>query len=124
MTAMIARSILLSMLLAASAGPALGQERTEVQPVRASVPYPDPWFGEDKIQHFAASAGVTALAFGASRVAFDHPGATAAGIGVAALAGLLKEVHDQRIGRPFSLRDLAYDALGIGLAFLWIREIE
>ena len=111
-------------LLAAAVRPAAAQ-RVAVPAEAQVVSRPgDPWLGEDKVQHFVASAGATTLAFGAARIALDHESAVIAGIGVGAVAGLLKEVHDRRIGRIFSWRDLLYDAAGIALAYVWIREIE
>lgn len=84
----------------------------------------DAWLGEDKIQHFATSAALAGFAYGVARNGLEHDASMIAAAGVAAVAGVLKEVHDRRIGRPFSLRDLVWDALGIATGYVWIREIE
>ncbi|HEU4996104.1 MAG TPA: hypothetical protein VFT29_14910 [Gemmatimonadaceae bacterium] len=71
------------------------------------------WFGADKVKHFLMSALVhstaysTAQALGAGNQTSQVVGGTAvAGIGV------LKEVHDRRAHKPFSIEDLVWDASG------------
>ena len=127
-------SAILAGVVAAGATPAAAQ-RPAVTPVaydrmapapRIAPPAPpaDAWWGEDKVQHFVASAAVTTMAYGAARVPLDSDEAIVAAIGTAALAGLWKEWRDLRSGGPFSFRDLVYDALGIAVGYVWIREIE
>jgi hypothetical protein len=41
-----------------------------------------------------------------------------------AAAGIAKELFDRRAGGPFSLRDLAADAVGAGAGWLLIRELR
>ena len=117
--------------LAAGAVPVAAQRiapaptRLESAAPRPTPPAADAWIGEDKIQHFAASAAVTALAYGGARIALDDPDdARLAAIGAGAVAGVLKELHDVRRGTIFSVRDLVWDTLGIVVGYLWIREIE
>lgn len=79
----------------------------------------DPWFGQDKVRHALHSYAA---------VAFGHAMGTAAGleadaalggaIVVAAALGVAKEVVDRRRGGRFSVRDLVWDALGIGVGAL------
>lgn len=78
---------------------------------------PDAWIAEDKLKHFFMSFALTGAMYGAVR-SFGlegAPGLALAGAGGAA-AGIWKEWQDRRAGRPFSRKDLAWDALGIGAA--------
>lgn len=76
----------------------------------------DPWLGEDKARHLFMSFALTTLTFGAARVAgLDAHAAMPVAAGVTVVAGVGKELHDERSGRFFSFRDLAYDMLGLGL---------
>jgi uncharacterized protein YfiM (DUF2279 family) len=78
----------------------------------------DRWFAEDKLKHFAASFVLTSLAGGAARAAgLEHGASVAVGAGVGFSIGVLKEVHDLRNPKATaSLRDLAWDAVGVGAA--------
>lgn len=82
----------------------------------AARPHPaDPWFGTDKVKHAVVAFAVQGGSYAAFRTVGAHDtaivGATVATVGVS----LLKERFDRnRTG--FSLRDLAWDALGIALA--------
>ena len=129
-----ARTLLLAAALAggfvADTVPAAAQRiapapmRAAARPAPPSQPPADAWLGEDKVQHFAASAAVTALAYGGARIVLDEPDdARLAALGAAAVAGLLKEIHDSR-RTFFSVRDLVWDALGMAAGYFWIREIE
>lgn len=80
----------------------------------------DPWLGRDKALHAGASFGLAvgahlALTEGAG---MDHEAAVPLAAGFALAAGLAKEYADERrTRRPlFSWRDLAADAVGVGLA--------
>lgn len=84
----------------------------------------DRWYGEDKVRHTGASAAITAIGYGGARIALDADESVGVAIGAAAVAGLLREIHDWRLGKPFSVKDLAWDALGIAAGYFWIREIE
>lgn len=80
---------------------------------------PDRWFAEDKLKHFFMSFAATNLAFGAARTTGLEGGPALLVAGAAsAAAGLGKELHDRRNGRPFSRKDLVWDALGIGTGLL------
>lgn len=108
--------VLIAVLLVLCATPAAAQ--------RAERPrFHDAWHGEDKVKHLVASAAMTGMAYGGSRVVFDSGQSIPIAIGLAAAAGLLRELHDGRDGR-FSYKDLVWDAAGIAAGFLWIREIE
>jgi uncharacterized protein YfiM (DUF2279 family) len=85
--------------------------------------FQDRWFAEDKVKHAMMSIAV---------VNFAHAGARFVGLQderavvIAALsgvaAGIWKEAFDQRMGRPFSGRDLVWDALGISLGLALVSN--
>jgi uncharacterized protein YfiM (DUF2279 family) len=81
--------------------------------VLSGPPSADRWFGADKLKHFLMSAMVQSTAFSAARAAgIRRPSAQIVG-GVSTVSvGFLKELHDRRSGKPFSLRDLLWDAGG------------
>lgn len=99
-------------------GPALAPTR------RQQAAAQDAWFGEDKLRHFAMSFATATLTYASLRTAGAHDAALPGAIAVAAAAGLGKEVHDRRAGRIFSLRDLAWDALGVAAGYAFLRQIE
>lgn len=73
------------------------------------------WFGADKLKHFLMSAFVQSAAFSASRAAgADRRVSNVVAAASSATIGVSKEVHDRRIGKPFSIQDLAWDAAGAG----------
>lgn len=77
---------------------------------------PDAWLAEDKARHLFASLALTAVAFGGARaVGIEWPDAGIAAAVVAGGAGLAKEFSDRARGRPFSVRDLVWDAAGVGV---------
>lgn len=80
----------------------------------------DDWFGEDKFRHFGASFAGTAFAYAAARTVIDpDPAFAAAGLAAFA-AGVAKEIHDDRRGQFFSLRDLLWDGAGVALGLLLV----
>lgn len=85
-------------------------------------PPPDPprdrWLGEDKLKHFAVSFVVTSLAASGARTAgLSRDASTLVGVGTGVGVGAWKEWRDRGTpGATPSLRDLAWDAAGVGLA--------
>lgn len=78
-----------------------------------AAPPGGPWLGADKIKHFLVSAFVHSVSFSAARaLGASRPTAQWAGAGSAAAAGLWKEIHDRRSGKPFSTADLLWDGAG------------
>ena len=78
----------------------------------------DRWVAEDKWKHFFASFVVTALSAAAVRAAgADARTSALVGAGVGTGVGAWKELRDTRdpAATP-SLRDLAWDAAGVGAA--------
>ena len=82
----------------------------------------DAWLGTDKFQHFAMSYAITAFAFAGARSLFDDDASLGLAIAAGSAAGLLKEFYDRSRGRPFSKRDLAWDAAGVALGFIMVRQ--
>ncbi|MGH7457873.1 MAG: DUF2279 domain-containing protein [Longimicrobiaceae bacterium] len=82
-------------------------------------PPDDAWFGEDKFRHFAVSFALTNLLGGGARLAGMEPRQSAlAGASAAALAGVAKEVYDQRqAGNRFSIPDLVWDLFGAAAGY-------
>jgi putative lipoprotein len=74
---------------------------------------PDPWFGEDKLLHFSASAVAAGLGYGVSSV-FVEPRRTRALIGAttALSLGIGKELYDATGRGDPSFRDLTWDVIG------------
>ena len=87
----------------------------EPDPVSSPAPV-DAWVGQDKLRHLALSFSATAFSYGLGRFALDPEPAAWAAAGAALGAGLAKELLDQRAGRGFSARDLAWNAAGVALA--------
>jgi len=91
----------------------------------ARTPQRDSWFAYDKIKHFMMSAFIQSLTFGGLQYAGASRNAAFAGsFGITAAFGIGKEFHDRRIGEPFSLRDITWDAAGAGTAILMLRHTE
>jgi uncharacterized protein YfiM (DUF2279 family) len=91
-------------------------------PTPAAQAPADPWFGQDKVRHALHSYAAVAFAHaGWTAVGLDGDAALGGAVAVAALLGVGKEVADLRGGRIFSVRDLVWDALGIGVGVLVMR---
>lgn len=73
--------------------------------------------GEDKFKHAGMSFAITSFAYGATE------NKTAA-VSAAITAGLLKEVYDRRHKKPFSAKDLLWDAAGIALGYVMIKQVK
>jgi uncharacterized protein YfiM (DUF2279 family) len=75
----------------------------------------DAWVGQDKFQHAGMSYAITSFAFAGT----SNEGAA---IASASVIGILKEVYDRKNGRPFSIKDLLWDAAGIALGYVVIKQ--
>jgi uncharacterized protein YfiM (DUF2279 family) len=92
--------------------------------LRQSQPHDD-WFGEDKLQHFFMSFATVSYGYGGARLAtVEHEAALTIAIAAGAVAGFGKEIHDKRRGWLFSLKDLVWDAAGVGAAVLLLRSVR
>jgi uncharacterized protein YfiM (DUF2279 family) len=113
------KTLLVSLLLAVAFAPL----STGAQAAR--TPQRDGWFGTDKIKHFVMSAFIQSLTFAGLQYAGANRSAAFAGsIGVTAAFGIGKEFHDRRIGEPFSVRDIIWDAGGAGTAIVMLRHTQ
>lgn len=76
----------------------------------------DSWFGIDKIKHFFMSAFIESVSYSALQAArVNHRSAMAGAIGVTAVFGVGREIHDSWSPHNiFSVRDLSWDAIGAG----------
>ncbi len=84
---------------------------------------PDRWFAEDKARHMLTSMAVVGFAHSGARiVSLEGNDAVVAAVAGAALTGIWKEFHDRSVGKPFSLRDLVWDAVGIGLGAVLVSH--
>jgi uncharacterized protein YfiM (DUF2279 family) len=82
----------------------------------------DDWLGPDKLRHFLAAFAATGYAHAGLRALdVDADGAVIGGVAFAMAASIGKEVYDVRVGRVFSLKDLAWDLAGTVLGALLVR---
>ena len=94
-------------------------------PPRAQGQAADAWFGEDKAKHFAMSFFTVTVTHAVARAAgLENGPATAVGAATGVAAGLGKEFYDRRDHGLFSFRDLVWDAAGIALAVVFVRELR
>jgi len=72
-----------------------------------------PFFGGDKVKHFLMSFFVQSVGYSVSRTAGVER-STSQGIAAAGVVsiGVLKELHDRSVGKPFSFGDLFWDGAG------------
>jgi uncharacterized protein YfiM (DUF2279 family) len=95
----------------------------QATPPQQPARFPDRWIAEDKAKHMLTSMAVVGFAHsGARMVSLKGNDALVAAAAGAAAAGIWKEFHDRSAGRPFSFRDLAWDAVGIGLGLLLVSH--
>jgi putative lipoprotein len=86
---------------------------------------PDRWFGVDKLKHFVMSAFAQSVAFSALQYAGASRDAALGGsLAAGAALGVGRELHDRRVRGQFSVRDLTWDAAGLGAATLLVRHAE
>jgi uncharacterized protein YfiM (DUF2279 family) len=85
----------------------------------------DPWIAEDKFKHMFTSMAAVHFAYGAVRLTgMKDDAAVIAAVTSGAAAGIWKEFHDRRAGRPFSGRDLLWDGLGLGAGLVFISQVR
>ena len=84
----------------------------------------DSWFGTDKVKHFFLSAFVQSLSYSVMQVTTRRSRSSLllSASAASAAAGIGKELHDRRVKGQFSVRDLAWDAAGIGTASLMLTQ--
>lgn len=85
----------------------------------------DAWFGPDKLKHFFVAAFTQSVTYGVLQAArVRHDQALAGAWVVTAAVSVAKEVHDRRTTGLFSVRDLAWDAAGAGVATVLIGRTQ
>ena len=85
----------------------------------------DAWFGPDKVKHFFIAAFVESVAFaGAEAAGAKRSASLPAALSIAGAISVGREVHDRRTKGLFSIRDLAFDALGATAAFLLLKHTQ
>jgi putative lipoprotein len=88
-------------------------------------PNQDPWFGRDKLAHFAVSAVVQGATHAALRSVGNDSGAASRGAAVVTLTvGVGKELWDRRRGGDASVRDLAWDGIGGITGAVAARQVD
>jgi uncharacterized protein YfiM (DUF2279 family) len=93
------------------------------QPASAQHKKVDPWLGADKVKHFLMAGFVESVTFaGLEAVGANRSTARVAGLSTAAIISVAREVHDRKVGKGFSVKDLAWDGLGIAAALLVINK--
>ena len=84
----------------------------------------DAWFGPDKVKHFFTSALIQSLAYSVGQVTTRGSRSSlllSASVASAAV-GIGKEMHDHASYGLFSVRDIAWDAAGVGTASLMLAH--
>ena len=86
---------------------------------RAESANTDPWFGRDKLSHFAASGALAVVGYAtASMLTEDRPLRIGAGAALAVGAGVAKELWDLEGHGDASWRDLGWDLIGAATGLL------
>ena len=102
--------LLLVSLTATLAGPRVA---------RADSANADPWFGRDKLIHFAASGSLAVVGYAnASMLTENRPLRIGAGATLALGAGVAKELWDLDGHGDASWRDLSWDLIGAATGLL------
>jgi putative lipoprotein len=86
---------------------------------RADSANADPWFGRDKLIHFAASGSLAIVGYaGASMLTENRPARIGVGAALAVSAGVAKELWDLDGHGDASWRDLSWDLIGAATGLL------
>ena len=85
----------------------------------------DPWFGADKVKHFFIAGFVETLTFaGLEAAGASRSSARAGGIAAAGIVSIGREVHDAKVKKGASFRDLIWDGLGTAAALVVINKAQ
>ena len=86
---------------------------------RADSANADPWFGRDKLIHFAAAGSLAVVGYAnASMLTENRPARIGAGAALAVGAGVAKELWDLDGHGDASWRDLSWDLIGAATGLL------
>lgn len=89
----------------------------------AAAQIPDRIIGPDKVQHFFLSAFIQTFTYSSLRATnLDRQSSLVGATAASASLGVFKELRDRRIRRQFSVRDLLWDAAGIGMATVFLSH--
>ncbi len=92
---------------------------------RAQTTDPDPWFGRDKLLHFAAAGSLAVVGYaGASMLTESRPARAGAGAALAVGAGVAKELWDLDGHGDASWRDLGWDLIGATTGVLLSAAVD
>jgi hypothetical protein len=95
-------------------------------PLHAQKPKPaDPVIGVDKVKHFFIAGFVESMTFaGVQAVGSSRSTARVSAIAVTAVVSIGREIHDKRKKGLFSIRDLAWDAIGASAAMIVLNKTQ
>jgi hypothetical protein len=95
-------------------------------PLQAQRPKPaDPVFGVDKVKHFFIAGFVESMTFASMQAAgSNRSAARVSAISATAVVSIGREIHDKRKKGLFSLRHLAWDAIGAGAALIVLNKTQ
>lgn len=94
--------------------------------LHAQKPKPaDPVFGVDKVKHFFIAGFVESMSFaGTQAVGSNRSTARISAISVTAIVSVGREIHDRKTKGLFSVRDLAWDAIGATAAMMVLNKTQ
>ena len=95
-------------------------------PLHAQKPKPaDPVFGVDKVKHFFIAGFVESMTFAGMQAAGSNRStARISAISATAIVSLGREIHDRKTKGLFSVRDLAWDAIGASAALIVLNKTQ
>ena len=93
--------------------------------MQGSPPLQDPWMSPDKAKHFLIVGFVESVSFaGLEAAGVRRSRAFQGAVTVTAAVSVLRELHDKRVKKQFSYRDLAWDMAGGVAAFVMLRNTQ
>ncbi len=85
----------------------------------------DALIGADKLKHFFIAGFVESMAFAGSQAIGANRGtARGAAIGLTVAVSIGREIHDRKTKGLFSIRDLAWDAIGATAALIVLNKTQ
>jgi uncharacterized protein YfiM (DUF2279 family) len=95
-------------------------------PLEAQSPRPaDPLFGVDKVKHFFIAGFVESMTFaGMQSLGASRSTSRITAIKATSIVSIGREIHDKKKKGLFSVRDLAWDAIGAGAALVVLNKTQ
>ena len=116
---------MLAVALSACSTASAKRQGPELVPASRPARQDDAFFGTDKVKHFFIAGFVETMAFaGAQAAGSARSAARPVAIGTVTAVSLGRELYDLRKKGLFSVRDLAWDALGAGAALLVVNKTQ